>query len=202
MAYGGGQNFDKVLETNAALHGALCAAMNWDVAKAMVLHQTWYGKWCAAQILNRKIWPQRQAVTARMAADARAAATGGTVTPPTYAEPVLIQALEDALAKAANPDEPSKTVAPRSVYDPVSKTRFFWVGDRVRAIQETQRERFAYVGSPDVGAPIPKGQEFDVNWLFIAGDGKEWYLTPYGTRVYAEHTERIGNLTLDWAEAA
>lgn len=205
MAFGGGQNFDMVLDTNAALHGAICAAMNWDVYAAAVLHQAWYGKWCAAQILNRKIWPQRQKAMAD-AADAARLAAGGVITPApvltAYAKPYLIPALEEALAKAATPDEPARTVAPRSVYDPQSKTRFFWVGDRVRTIQDTEREQYAYIGSPDVGAPIPKGKEFDVNWLFVTADGKEWYLTPWGARIFAEHTERISDIKTDELRAA
>lgn len=191
MAYGKGQDFDRVLEVNSALHGALCAAMNWDVYKSTVLHQHWYGKWCAAQILNRRMWPQKQRAMADAADAAREAAR--IVLQVTYAKPVLIVALEEALAAAATAN-PAETVAPRSVLDPSSGVRFVWVGDRVRTIEETERAKFAYAGSTEVGPPIPKGAEFDVNWLFIAGDGREWYLTPWGTRVFAEHTERISDL--------
>lgn len=194
MAFGGGQRWDRVLDVNVALHGAICAAFGWDPARAAVLHQKWYGKYCSAQILNRRIWQQVQAAIAVATTNARAAASGQgqpVPSPVKYAPVVPIKALDDALAALGNPDDPSSTVAPHTVLDPVSGVRFFWVGDRVRAIRDTPRRQFAYEGSPDVGGIIKRGTEFDVDWAFVAGDDRPYYLTSYNTRVLMDDTERI-----------
>ena len=205
MAYGGGQRWDRVWEINAALQAAYCVAFGWDVDKALVLHQYWYGKYCSRQILTRAMWPQyvAQVKTQVSAIRVHLAGEGAEIPNPNkYADPVPIKALEDAMAAAANDANKAMTVAPRQVYDPSSKVTFYWVGDRVKAIKDTDRDQFAYTGSPDVGGVIKEGTPFDVNWLFVAGDKREWYLTPYYTRVAAEDTVRISDSKLDNLEAA
>lgn len=191
MAYGDGQSWDAVWRTNAALHAAYCAAFGWDVDKAVVLHQKWYGKYCSRQILNRQMWPQFLAEVRSQVASIRRRAE--TPNPNKYLPVVSIKALDDALAALADPDNPANGIAPREVFDSQSGVRFFWVGDRVRAIRETERRRFATADSQLVGPIIPAGTEFDVNWLFIAGDGNVYYLTPYNTRILAEDTVRISD---------
>jgi hypothetical protein len=195
MAFGGGQNWDKVWTLNSALHGAICAAFGWDASTAAKMHQWIYGKRCSGQIINRNMWPQVLTQIGRDTKNARDAAAGGgqpTPDPGKYAPAVPIKALDEAMKAAANED-PSLTVAPRQVYDPSSKVTFFWVGDRVEAIRDTRRRQFATIGSPDVGGIIKIGTQFDVNWLFTAGDDNVYYLTPYNTRVLAEDTKRISD---------
>lgn len=202
MAYGAGQNWDKVWTANAALHGAICAAFGFDPAKSAHLHQWVYGKYCAAQILNRKMWPQVLGQIGKDAESARAAAAGGGQTvpdPQKYAPVVPIKALDEALKDGASPDAPALAVAPREAYDPQSGVTFFWVGDRVEAIRDTRRRQFATEGSADVGGVIKIGTQFDVNWLFTAGDDRVYYLTPYNTRVLAEDTKRISDSKVDAA---
>jgi hypothetical protein len=192
MAYGGGQNWDKVWTLNAALHGAICAAFGWNPAVAAKMHQWIYGKRCPGQIINRNMWPQVLTQIGRDTNAARAAAAGEAPDPTKYAPVVPIKAIDEAMKDGASED-PSLAVAPRQVYDPQSKVTFFWVGDRVEAIRDTRRRQFATINSPDVGGVIKIGTQFDVNWLFTAGDGNVYYLTPYNTRVLAEDTRRISD---------
>lgn len=186
--------FDASLEVNARLHAAKCEAMDWDPDTAAVLHQWWYGKYCSRQILSIGYWDEYQAMLDQFVAECRRARTGVVQPPqPVYKPPVRIKALDDALGINLDPEQPALTVAPRSVYDPSSEVRFFWVGDRVRTTAVTPRYRFAFSGSESVGPDIPANTEFDVDWLFIAGDGNEWYITPHMTRVFAESTVRISD---------
>lgn len=186
--------FDQSFEVNMRLHAAKCEAMGWKPDVAAVLHEFWYGKYCSRQILSRGLWDEAEAMMTQFYTEARTARTGKPVTSPiTYVTPQRIKVLDDALSTNLDPNQPALTVAPRSVYDPKSDVRFVWVGDRVRAIDSVDRDQYAYDGSPDVGPAILKGTEFDVDWWFIAGDGREWYLTPWLTRVLAEKTIRIND---------
>lgn len=203
MAYGAGQSWEKVWKVNAAFHGALLAAFGFTVETGLVLHQYWYGKTCSRQILNRAMWPQFKAEVNAARVSAIAAATGDKVPDPnTYAPIIPIPAIDSAMKAAANPEHPALTVAPRQVFDPSSNVTFFWVGDRVEAIQDTRRRQFATEGAPDVGGIITAGTAFDVNFLFVAGDGRTYYLTPFNTRVKADHTKRISDSKVDNLTAA
>lgn len=75
----------------------------------------------------------------------------------------------------------------------VNGVEFVFVNDRVRATQTTKRLRYAYADSKVIGPDIKKGEEFDVLWLFKAGDGHYYYYTPWHSRVRADHTERISD---------
>ena len=75
----------------------------------------------------------------------------------------------------------------------VNGVEFVFVNDRVRAIRNTKRLRFAYDGAQVIGPDIKKGEEFDVLWLFKAGNGKYYYYTPWHSRVLVEDTERISD---------
>jgi hypothetical protein len=193
MAYGKNQNYDKVLGVNTALHGAILAAKGLSGDDA-VLHQHWYGKWCAATILNKNIWWQVQTAIETAYAAALEAYDDTVPQVPVYPKPSLIPSLEAALKAVANPEDPALTVAPRSVFDQSIQTRFFWVGDRVKATVATPRLRFAFTDAARLGVDIKAGEEFDVNWLFIGEDGREYYLTPWYTRVRAEDTVRVSDL--------
>jgi hypothetical protein len=190
MAYGQNQNYDKVFDATAHLHGAIVAAKGLAPSGSAVLHQHWYGKYCAATILNKGRWDEmKTAIT--LAAEAAM----GDVTPPkVYAKAVPIPFLDKALEAAANPENPALTVAPRSVRDPKSGNFFFWVGDRVRCVAVTPRLQFAFSGAERLGKDLQVGEELDVNWLFIADDGLEYYVTPWNTRVRANATMRISDL--------
>lgn len=123
--------------------------------------------------------PRYDAVRALMAAEKP------TVPQPTYAKPVPIAALE-AVSSGSG-------IAPAMVHDPSSDVVFLWVGDRVRAVRATGRYRFADDGSERVGPDLVAGDEFDVDWMFLAGDGTYWYYTRYATRIKADDTIRISD---------
>lgn len=113
--------------------------------------------------------------------------TGGEVGPqpqPDFAYPDPIEVL--TIASRAE-------IAPATIYDPKSKVTFLWVGDRVRTKVVTGRYRWATEESPRVGVDIPIGTTFDVDWIFLAGDGQWWYYTPWAIRVKAKDTERISD---------
>jgi len=187
MAYGGGQDYSKVLAVGYAVHGAVCAAKGWNVDTALVKHQYWYGKWCPATILNRGIWSQVIKGVSDAAATARAAAggdgTGGA--PVVYAKPSPIAVL-DAISKGSG-------LAPQRIHDDSSGVDFIWCGDRGRVIRNTPRYRYAVRNGEKIGPDLQKGEEFDYDWLFQAQDGNWWLMTPYGTRVFADDVERISD---------
>lgn len=193
MAYGRNQKWDNVWDTNAAWHAAICVAFGFDIDEQLHLHQWVYGKYCAAQILNRKMWPEFVNAVKQKAQAIRDHLDGKVPNPAKYAKVVPIRALDEALMAVANPENPALTVAPREVYDRESRVTFFWVGDRVKAIRDTRRRQYAAEGAADVGGVIRAGTEFDVNWIFRGGDDQTWYLTPYNTRVLARDTERISD---------
>lgn len=76
-------DWNATFRTCAALQGALCAAMGWNVDVALVQHNKWYGKHCPAQIRNKGLWPSAVAMARDFAAQARAAAGGTQPTEPT-----------------------------------------------------------------------------------------------------------------------
>jgi hypothetical protein len=124
-------------------------------------------------------------IRARLDADGEAGSTPDTV--PVQPEPVSPSpiAVLTAVQQGA--------IAPATVRDPESGVTFFWVGDRVRAIRDTPRFRFADE-TQKLGTGIKAGEEFDVDFLFAFGDsGQLWYYTPAATRVKAEDTERISD---------
>lgn len=188
QAWGGSVNFDRSLYVGASLHGALCAAQGWEVDTHLVKHQYWYGKWCPGQILNRGIWSDVVRMTSDAAALAKAAANGETDTPVTvvYAKPDPIAALTAVKQK----------IAPATVYDESSKVTFIRVDDRVRVVEDTPRLQYAYADSPWVGPILKTGEEFDVDWIFVAGDGRWYYYTPWATRVDAASCERISDVKI------
>jgi hypothetical protein len=103
---------------------------------------------------------------------------------PTYAEPKPI----DALVPFADVD-PNQT-------DAVIRTGgkdYVFVNDKVRAIRETRRRQTAEEDTLDIGPVIPKGTTFEVTWLFQAGDGQSYYLTPWHSRIRVADTERIAD---------
>ena len=185
MAFGGGQDYAKVLEVGYAVHGALCAAKGWNVDTSLVKHQYWYGKWCPGTILNKGIWSEVVKQTSIAAANARAAAGGSpgpTPTPaPTWPAPSVIAAL-DAVSKGTG-------IAPFQITD--NGTDFIWVGDRVRVKNPTGRYRFADT-SEKIGPDLKTGDEFDVDWIF-QHDGGWWFYTPFGTRIDGKDVERISD---------
>ena len=195
MAFGKSQKYDNVLKTTIAFHGAVVAAKGLNPESAAVMHQVWYGKYCPGTILDKGLWAE---VKTGIRDTALAILDQGDEPAPTkWATPQTVKSLDLAMRAAANPTDPSKTVAPRSVFDANSQVRFFWVGDRVRCTNRTRRLQYAFTNAEQLGPAIEVGEEFDVNWLFVAGDGREYYLTPWGTRVVAEDTVRISDLKQD-----
>jgi hypothetical protein len=195
MAFGKSQKYDKVLATTIALHGAIIAAKGLNPNSAAVMHQVWYGKHCPGTILDKGLWDDVR--TGIMQTAETILRDSDIPTPTKWATPQTVRSLDQALKAVANPENPALTVAPRSVFDPSSQVRFFWVGDRVKATRQTPRLQYAFTDAERIGPEIEAGTEFDVNWLFVAGDGREYYLTPWGTRVRAEDTVRVSDLKQD-----
>jgi hypothetical protein len=103
---------------------------------------------------------------------------------PTYAPPLPIEALV-----------PFADVDPNQT-DAVILTggkEYVFVNDKVRAIRETRRRQTAEADALDIGPVIPKGSEFEVTWLFQAGDGESYYLTPWHSRIRVADTKRIAD---------
>ena len=73
----------------------------------------------------------------------------------------------------------------------VGKTDFLFVADRVRAIRDTPRRRYAEENAQLVGPMIMQGEDFSVRWIVRASDKRYYYITPWWTRVLAEDVERI-----------
>jgi hypothetical protein len=78
MAIGGNVVFTGALEVACAVHGGVLEMDGITDEDADVLHEYWYGKYCAAQILNRGIEPQ---VHAKVQSYRRAAAAFRAGTP-------------------------------------------------------------------------------------------------------------------------
>lgn len=68
---------------------------------------------------------------------------------------------------------------------------FVFVNDRVRSVRATPRLQHADAEANHIGPLIGVGEPFEVRWLFEARDGREYYLTPWWSRVLVEDTERM-----------
>ena len=73
----------------------------------------------------------------------------------------------------------------------VSGHTFFYVNDRVQAVRDTPRLRFASADAERIGPDIKAGEEFDVAWLVRGPDGNEYYVTDYWTRVKVDDPRRL-----------
>lgn len=72
-------------------------------------------------------------------------------------------------------------------------TTLFWTNRQYRAKRDTKRLKYAYDGAPEVGPLIPKGTDFNIAFVFTAHNGKEYGLTPYGTRVLLDDLEVVSD---------
>lgn len=187
QAWGGSVNFAKSLEVGAALHGGLIAAKGWEVDTALVQHHYWYGKPCPGQIRNKGIWSQVVKMVSDAAVLARLAATGGVVAGAlaNYVKPSPIAELTPYQKANADTVPAIVTVA--------DGTRFVFVGDRVKATKVTPRRQKAYLDSPVVGPNIKVGEEFDVDWIFTSDDGRDYYISPFATRILVADTARVAD---------
>jgi len=115
--------------------------------------------------------------------------SGGTNTtqppaPDSYAKPVPIKELE-AYADMSDDEVPATVV--------VGRNEFIFVSDQVKAKVDTRRRQYADDDARPIGPDIRAGADFYVRWLVEAGDGKEYYITPYWTRVLVSDTERVSD---------
>jgi len=72
-------------------------------------------------------------------------------------------------------------------------TTLFWTDKQYVAVRPTKRLKYAYDGAPEVGPIIPAGMDFNVAFVFTAHDGKEYGLTPYGTRVLLDDLKVVSD---------
>lgn len=71
--------------------------------------------------------------------------------------------------------------------------KFIYVADRVKAKGTTRRLQHADEKSAAVGPDMKAGEEADVWYIFTAKDGKDYYYTPWHTRLLASDFERVGD---------
>lgn len=185
QAWGTGVNFERSLEVGAALHGALCAAQGWDVTKAMVQHNYWYGKDCPGQIRHKGLWPRVVKMTVEAAARATAAAAGEDVGEAAkqaidYVDPVK-PSFHDELIKDGVP------------YVRSNDMLWYRSGEVYRTKESTPRQLFAVEDDRRVGPDIPAGAEFR---SFAIGESRSsktpWVITPMLTRVAMDDLEYVG----------
>lgn len=161
-------DWNATFRTCAALQGALCAAMGWNVDVALVQHNKWYGKHCPAQIRNRGLWPQAVALAKQFAAEARAAAgSGGSPTTPTPSVPSHgIPGFDGTKDVTLN----------GSVYHADKKSITLTATTNVRRWASTDADiiRLADAGKIDVLGWV-EGEDVDgVNKWWIVTDGRLW----------------------------
>lgn len=105
-----------------------------------------------------------------------------------YPDPLAYPVL-DALKVEPVDTTPAFVTIPDTTY------RAIWVGDRVRAIRDTNRLRTPDTGNTsEVGPVIKSGEEFAVDYLFVSVGDKDYkprYRTPGGTFVLVEDTKRV-----------
>ena len=101
---------------------------------------------------------------------------------PTYAPPVPIA----KLAEFSNFEEDAvKAVVTAEGHD------YTFVNDIVRAKVDTPRLQRANLTARHTGPIIKASEEFEVRWIFEARDGRQYYVSPFWTRIKVEDTERV-----------
>lgn len=184
QCFGPGIDWDRSLRNAIALHAGLIAAKGWSVDTALVKHQSWYGKWCPGQVLNKGLWPSVVSQVSQ-AASQLGQTVKDVVTTITYEKPRPIEELEP-YHRGASDEGPAFVRA-------ADGTPFFFVSDRVRATRATPRLQMAHSDAKRVGPDLKPGEEFDVQWIFVSDDGEPYYVTPYYTRIKAADTERVSD---------
>lgn len=176
---GKGVDLDRARRNAAALHGGLAEARGWNPDTAVVQHNAVYGKDCPMIIRHQGLWPKVQGMIRDAVKNAVLARTGEAVPiehapAPTYATPVPITGLD-----------------PAKVVQVVDGSTFYRAGYKVKAIRDTPRLRYANAGSESVGPLIRAGEEFAIDYLFIADDGNVYAYSPWFTRVRAADIEAV-----------
>lgn len=112
--------------------------------------------------------------------------TGGTsavstpvASAPTYARPDVPTFVQDATAPTVDS----------------SGTTWRLIADQYRTVRATPRLRYADPASPHIGPDIPAGVAFGATYIGrSATDGKDYLLSPYGSRIRADDCERISDV--------
>lgn len=189
MAIAGG--YEAAFQNAAHVAAGVIVSKGWEVDTALLQHWNWLRsdgtqKNCPSIIRDRGDWSRFVATVSRNAAAIRDYLRGEmpSVPPPgpTYAAPAIIPEL-DAVSK-------SDGLAPSWV--DASGTRWFWVGDRVRAKVATGRYQRASKDAARIGPDLKEGDEFDVDWV-TDYEGAVWFYTPFGTRIAAADVQRISD---------
>lgn len=182
QAWGAGVDFDRSLYVGAALHGALCAAQGWDVTKALVQHNYWYGKHCPGQIRNRGLWPRIVNMTATAADLARAAATGKVITDP--AKETIKDAGGWLYPKPVKPAFWDALLADDATHVLDSGTLWYRVSNLYRVRQVTKRQQYAIKDDRVVGPDLDVGATFRAEAVGQSvSDKRSYVITPGLTRV-------------------
>ena len=179
LAYGGNTVWETALEIACAMHGAVIEAQGLNPDEAAVLHQYWYGKWCAAQVLNRGIWDYVCKKIARYARLAAAARAGTTIDPSenpdnVYADPRPLR-LEDGTLWDGKEDAV------------VNGTKYEAQRATVKTAVELRRRQWAITDAMQTGPPLPAGTEVEVlGWVAgeLVGQIGEWAVDAEGNRLW------------------
>lgn len=199
QAFGGSSSYEGSFQVACHVHAAVIEAKGWQVDTSLVQHHYWYGKNCPGQLRAKGDWSRAIRLTTAYANDAAAArardvggdGTGGAPVPPKpeYPPAVPIPVLSAVTEGEGEP--------PAITHDEATGVDFIWVGDRVRAIRNTPRYRYALKGGPVIGPPIQTWQQFNADFIFKTGKDW-WYYLPSGARVLVDDTERLSDVKGDW----
>lgn len=191
LAFGGNVVWNDALEICCAMHGAVIEMRGLNPNDAAVLHQFWYGKYCAAQILNRGIWSTVKAKIAAYATAAAQARAGGVTVPPpsVYADPV----------------PPLVDGQPWDGHADVTINGVVFEAQKLTAATTAalNRRQWASTQSQLTGAVIPAGTDVDLlGW--VAGelvDGiSEWWIDTAGNRLWAGGIDATPKTVPDYGE--
>lgn len=78
----------------------------------------------------------------------------------------------------------------------------FWTDRQYVTVRETRRLQYAGKDAKDVGPPIPAGQDINIAFVFTSHDGREYGLTPYGTRVALDDVKIVADSPVDGIKGA
>lgn len=178
-------NWDACLRVGAALHGGLAAAMGFNIDKALVQHNVWYGKHCPAQIRNRGLWGTVVNMTKKFYKEALAASLG--------------QVIDDVLGGG----ESDVVVSPRAIIledgtkwdgtsDVTVNTKTYYSDPKTVTSLGVNVRMWATTTAPLLRTSVAAGDTFDVlGWChgeMVDGEDR-WWISKYYSRVWVGGTE-------------
>ncbi len=136
----------------------------------------------------------------RVKAVLKAAQTGAVVPVPKPAKPDT----PVAPSRYATPSIPAfitNETAAASLEDGNGVT-LFWTDRQYVTTRETRRLQYADKDAKDVGPPIPAGQDINIAFVFTSHDGREYGLSPFGTRLVLDDVKIVADSPVDGIKGA